>query len=45
MALFILDALAPTSDEALQAEADDLVLHFQERVPDVRAACRLIAAT
>ena len=44
-ALVILGALGPTSDEALRAAADGLVLHLQERDPDVRASCRLIAAT
>jgi DNA/RNA-binding domain of Phe-tRNA-synthetase-like protein len=41
-ALFILDALAPLSDEALGAAARDLVAHVSLLGPDVRAAQRLI---
>lgn len=37
-ALFILDALAPMTDEALTGAADDLVAHLQHLGPDVRAA-------
>jgi DNA/RNA-binding domain of Phe-tRNA-synthetase-like protein len=43
-ALFILDALAPMTDEALSAAADDLVAHLSELGPDVRAAQRLLTA-
>ena len=42
-ALFILDALAPMTDAALIAAADDLVAHLTLLVPDVRAVRRLIA--
>jgi len=42
-ALFILDALAPVTDEALHATADDLTAHLARLGPDVRAARRLIA--
>ncbi len=44
-ALFILDALSPMSGEALHAAADDLAAHLRGLGPDVRAVCRLIAAT
>ena len=40
-ALFILDALAPATDEALHAAADDLAAHLG---PDVLTARRLIAS-
>ena len=43
-ALFILDALEPMTDEELRVAADDLVLHLRPLCPDLRAACRLIAA-
>jgi DNA/RNA-binding domain of Phe-tRNA-synthetase-like protein len=43
-ALFILDALAPMTDEALHAAADDLVAHLTRLGPDVRVVHRLIAA-
>jgi DNA/RNA-binding domain of Phe-tRNA-synthetase-like protein len=43
-ALFILDALDPVPDEALQAAADDLSARLARLGPDVRAARRLIAA-
>jgi DNA/RNA-binding domain of Phe-tRNA-synthetase-like protein len=43
-ALFILDALAPMTDDALTAAADDLVAHVNRLGPDVRVATRLIAA-
>lgn len=43
-ALFILDALAPMTNEALAAAADDLVAHLTPLGPDVRAVRRLIAA-
>jgi DNA/RNA-binding domain of Phe-tRNA-synthetase-like protein len=43
-ALFILDALDPLSDEALQAAADDLAVRLARLGPDVRSARRLIAA-
>ncbi|HET9015434.1 MAG TPA: hypothetical protein VFN57_07550, partial [Thermomicrobiaceae bacterium] len=43
-ALFILDALAPMSDAALHAAADDLLAHLSRLGPDVRPARRLIGA-
>jgi DNA/RNA-binding domain of Phe-tRNA-synthetase-like protein len=43
-ALFILDALDPLADEALQAAADDLAARLARLGPDVRSARRLIAA-
>jgi DNA/RNA-binding domain of Phe-tRNA-synthetase-like protein len=43
-ALFILDALDPTTDEALHAVADDLLTHLARLGPDVHAAQRLISA-
>ena len=43
-ALFILDALGPLSDEALQSATDDLVSHLRRLAPDVRVARRLLAA-
>jgi len=43
-ALFILDALGPLSDQALEAAGDDLVAHLTKLGPDVRVARRLIAA-
>ena len=43
-ALFILDALEPISDEALQSATDDLVAHLGRLGPDVRVARRLLAA-
>jgi len=43
-ALFILDALAPMTDEALCAAAEDLVAHLARLGPDVRAVRRMIAA-
>ena len=42
-ALFILDALDPVTDEALDAAADDLVTQLARLGPDVRAARRLLA--
>ena len=42
-ALFILDALAPLTDAALSAAADDLVAHLRRLGPDVRVARRLLA--
>ncbi len=44
-ALFILDALEPTTDDALDDAADDLVTHLTGLGPDVRTVRRLIAAT
>ena len=44
-ALFILDALAPMTTEALTAAADDLVNHLRGLGPRVHAAQRLIPAT
>lgn len=41
-ALFILDALEPMADEALDAAADDLVVHLTHLGPDVRVARRLL---
>jgi DNA/RNA-binding domain of Phe-tRNA-synthetase-like protein len=43
-ALFILDALHPVTDEALQAAADDLVAQLSRFGPGIRAARRLLAA-
>ena len=43
MALFILDALDPLTDVALDAAADDLVDHLHHLGPDVRVARRMIA--
>jgi DNA/RNA-binding domain of Phe-tRNA-synthetase-like protein len=43
-ALFILDALEPMTDGALDAAAEDLTAHLARLGPDVRAARRLIAA-
>jgi DNA/RNA-binding domain of Phe-tRNA-synthetase-like protein len=42
--LFILDALDPTTDDALHAAADDLLTHLTGSGPDVRTAHRLITA-
>jgi DNA/RNA-binding domain of Phe-tRNA-synthetase-like protein len=41
-ALFILDALAPMTDDALEAAADDLLSHLTRLGPGVRAARRII---
>lgn len=43
-ALFILDALAPTSDAQLAAAAQDLVTHVNRLGPDVRVARVMIPA-
>jgi DNA/RNA-binding domain of Phe-tRNA-synthetase-like protein len=43
-ALFILDALDPVTNEALEATADELVSHLARLGPAVRSARRLIAA-
>jgi DNA/RNA-binding domain of Phe-tRNA-synthetase-like protein len=43
-ALFILDALAPVTDQSLQAAADDLTTCLVRLGPAVRAARRLMAA-
>ncbi len=43
-ALFILDVLDPTTDDALHAAAEDLVTHLTRLGPDVRAVHRLITA-
>ena len=43
-ALFILDALAPMTDEALTAAGQDLVDHLRRLAPDVGVATRLVAA-
>jgi DNA/RNA-binding domain of Phe-tRNA-synthetase-like protein len=42
-ALFILDALAPTTDDALAGAADDLLTHLARLGPNVQAARRLIS--
>ncbi len=42
-ALFILDALAPMGDAALQAAGDDLADHLARLGPDVRVTRRLLA--
>ncbi len=42
-ALFILDALDPMTDEAVNAAADDLVSHLARLGPDVHIARRLIS--
>ena len=44
-ALFILDALEPLSDDALDAAAADLVAHLTRLGPDVRVARRHLSAT
>jgi DNA/RNA-binding domain of Phe-tRNA-synthetase-like protein len=41
-ALFILDALDPMTDDALETTADDLLAHLTGLGPEVRAARRLI---
>ena len=41
-ALFILDALAPLTDDALTAAADDLVTQLRRFAPDLQAVSRLI---
>jgi DNA/RNA-binding domain of Phe-tRNA-synthetase-like protein len=41
-ALFILDALDPMTDEALDAVADDLLTHLSRPGPEIRSARRLI---
>lgn len=43
-ALFILDALDPTTDAALHTAAEDLLTHLTRLGPDVRTASRLITA-
>jgi DNA/RNA-binding domain of Phe-tRNA-synthetase-like protein len=43
-ALFILDALQPVADEALDSAADDLASRLERLGPDVRIARRRIAA-
>lgn len=43
-AVFILDALAPMTDDALRAAADDLTVQLRMLGPDVTVADRLIAA-
>lgn len=42
-ALFILDALHPMTDEALQAAGEDLIGHLTRLGPDVQVARRLMA--
>lgn len=41
-AVFILDALAPMTDEALLAAADELAAHLQQLGPDVQVHSRLV---
>ncbi len=41
-ALFILDALEPTTDEGLQAAAEDLLTHLTRFGPDICTAQRLV---
>lgn len=43
-ALFIFDALAPMTDEALSAAADDLLTHLSAAQPGLRVQRRLISA-
>lgn len=43
--LFVLDALGPLSDAALEAAADDLVGHLRRLGPDVQVARRLLTGT
>ena len=43
--LFILDALAPLTDEALTAAADDLLAHVTRLGPDVRVTRRLLRSS
>jgi DNA/RNA-binding domain of Phe-tRNA-synthetase-like protein len=44
VALFILDALDPLTEDALDAAAEDLLAHLARLGPDVRMARRVIAA-
>jgi DNA/RNA-binding domain of Phe-tRNA-synthetase-like protein len=44
-ALFILDALAPLTDDKLHAAADDLIAHLRQLGPKVRVARRLLSRT
>ncbi|WP_314100704.1 phenylalanine--tRNA ligase beta subunit-related protein [uncultured Frigoribacterium sp.] len=44
-ALFILDALAPMTDEQLRAATDDLATHLSRLVPDVLVASRTLGGT
>ncbi|MCW2607953.1 MAG: hypothetical protein JWO60_2646 [Frankiales bacterium] len=44
-ALFILDALAPLTDTALRAAADDLAVHLRRLGPDVQVAQRLLSGS
>ena len=41
-ALFILDALAPMTDDALATAGDDLINHLRRLGPDVRLATRVV---
>ena len=43
-ALFILDALEPLTDEALDAAAEDLATHLSRLAPSLEVAHRLVAA-
>jgi hypothetical protein len=44
-ALFILDALEPLTDDALDTAADDLLAHLTRLGPDVRISRRRLGAT
>jgi DNA/RNA-binding domain of Phe-tRNA-synthetase-like protein len=44
-ALFILDALAPLTDDKLHDAADDLIAHLRRLGPEVRVARRLLSRT
>lgn len=44
-ALFIVDALAPMTDDALHAVADDLISHLARLGPQVTSTRRVVAAT
>ena len=44
-AVFILDALAPLSDQALSDAAEDLITHLRQLGPDVRVARRLVTGS
>ena len=44
-ALFILDALAPMTDQALTTAGQDLVHHLRRLAPGIRVATRLVAAS
>lgn len=44
-ALFILDALAPMTDDELTAAGDELVAHLRQRGDDIAVAMRLVASS